>query len=86
MWDLCQKIDTCQNKNDAALEEKLRVAKITLTEAIVDMLAMKVENKKDGHLQFGELTSFHPSIFLAVVFKLTFPHYDENDFLSIFII
>ena len=40
------------------MEEKLHEAKRKLTEAIVDMLAQKIDVKED--LQFGKLTLFLP--------------------------
>ena len=59
MWRLCQRIDSCQKKKQGdKIEEKLHEAKRKLTEAIVDMLAKKVDVKED--LQFGKLTLFLP--------------------------
>ena len=59
MWRLCQRIDSCQKKKQGdEIEEKLHEAKRKLTEAIVDMLAKKIDVKED--LQFGKLTLFLP--------------------------
>ena len=59
MWRLCQRIDSCQKKKQGdKIEEKLHEAKRKLTEAIVDMLAKKIDVKED--LQFGKLTLFLP--------------------------
>ena len=59
MWRLCQRIDSCQKKKQGdKIEEKLHEAKRKLTEAIVDMLAKKIDVKED--LQFGKLTPFLP--------------------------
>ena len=59
MWRLCQRIDSCQKKKQGdKIEEKLHEAKGKLTEAIVDMLAKKIDVKED--LQFGKLTLFLP--------------------------
>ena len=59
MWRLCQRIDSCQTKKQGdKIEEKLHEAKRKLTEAIVDMLAKKIDVKED--LQFGKLTLFLP--------------------------
>ena len=59
MWRLCQRIDSCQKKKQGdKIEEKLHEAKRKLTEAIVDMLAKKVDVKE--YLQFGKLTLFLP--------------------------
>ena len=59
MWRLCQRIDSCQKKKQGdKIEEKLHEAKRKLTEAIVYMLAKKIDVKED--LQFGRLTLFLP--------------------------
>ena len=59
MWRLCQRIDSCQKKKQGdKIEEKLHEAKRKLTEAIVDMLAKKIDVKED--LQFGKLRLFLP--------------------------
>ena len=59
MWRLCQRFDSCQKKKQShEIEEKLHEAKLKLTEAIVDMLAKKIEVKED--LQFGKLMLFLP--------------------------
>ena len=59
MRRLCQRIDSCQKKKQGdKIEEKLHEAKGKLTEAIVDMLAKKIDVKED--LQFGKLTLFLP--------------------------
>ena len=59
MRRLCQRIDSCQKKKQGdKIEEKLHEAKRKLTEAIVDMLAKKIDVKED--LQFGKLTLFLP--------------------------
>ena len=59
MWRLCQRIDSCQKKKQGdEIEEKLHEAKLKLTEAIVDMLAKKIEVKED--LKFGKLMLFLP--------------------------
>ena len=79
MWRLCQRIDSCQKKKQGdEIEEKLHEAKRKLTEAIVDMLAKKIEVKED--LKFGKLTLFLPffncqpcSIFTLHMIHLVFP-------------
>ena len=59
MRRLCQRIDSCQKKKQGdEIEEKLHEAKIKLTEAMVDMLAKKIEVKED--VKFGKLTLFLP--------------------------
>ena len=59
MRRLCRRIDSCQKKKQGdKIEEKLHEAKRKLTEAIVDMLAKKIDVKED--LQFGKLTLFLP--------------------------
>ena len=79
MRRLCQRIDSCQKKKQGdEIEEKLHEAKIKLTEAMVDMLAKKIEVKED--LKFGKLTLFLPffncqpcRIFTLPMIHLVFP-------------
>ena len=75
MWRLCQRIDSCQEKKEGdEIEEKLHEAKRKLTEAIVDMLAKKIEVKED--LQFGKHTLFLPffNCQLCSIFTLPMTH------------
>ena len=86
MWRLFQRIDSCQKKKQGdEIEEKLHEAKRKLTEAIVDMLARKIEVKED--LQFGKLTLFLPffncqrcSIFTLPMIHLVFPSKVLHDY------